>query len=101
MKLSQIEDDECQKECTYCIEPKCIRLANEKIIEDYLNDHFENEAHADDIVFGVTAGFIDLTPELTRLIESLVPVYGSSLTSLLSDPIKKQYSQFAFVYEVK
>ena len=94
-------DKSCENECKYCLEPRCERQASASLVENYLDQHFQNEAHADDIVFGVSAGFIDLTPDLTKLIESLVPTFGSSLTKLLDDPIKKQYSQFAFIYERK
>ena len=82
------------------ISPVCEKKSNSAQIADFLAKHFENEAHAEDIVFGISAGFIDLTEDLTSMLETLVPVFGRSLTSLLNDPIKKQYSQFAFIYEV-
>ena len=66
-----------------------------------MTQHFENEAHAEDIVFGISAGFIDLNEDLTSMLEDLVPIFGKSLSSLLNDPVKKQYSQFAFIYEVQ
>ena len=82
------------------ISPVCEKKSNSAQIANFLANHFENEAHAEDIVFGISAGFIDLTEDLTSMLETLVPVFGRSLTSLLNDPIKKQYSQFAFIYEV-
>ena len=80
--------------------PVCEKKSNSTQIADFLKKHFENEAHAEDIVFGISAGFIELTEDLTSMLETLVPVFGKSLTGLLDDPVKKQYSQFAFIYEV-
>ena len=82
------------------ISPVCETRSNATEISKFLTSHFENEAHVEDIVFGVSAGFINLTEDLTSLLETLVPVFGKSLSNLLDDPIKKQYSQFAFIYEV-
>ena len=93
------KSEKCQYDCNYCMEPRCEQLADAARIEQFLDQHFNNAAHADDIVFGVSAGFIELDFELTKLIESLVPIFGSSLSALLNDPIKRQFSQFAFIYE--
>ena len=48
---------------------------------------------------GFTTGFTEITKEMADYFDELVPAFGGALHSILSDPIKSNYSQWAFVVQ--
>ena len=61
-------------------------------IQAFLDD----SAEENDIVLGFTVGFVTIDQELAEFIENLVPTFEKSLSNVVNDPIKSQYSQFGF-----
>ena len=70
----------------------CIQSATTQDIQTFLDDFAEEN----DIVLGFTVGFVTIDQELAEFIENLVPTFDKSLSNVVNDQIKSQYSQFRF-----
>ena len=70
----------------------CIQSATTQDIQAFLDE----SAQDNDIILGFTVGFVTIDQDLADFIENLVPTFEKSLSNVVNDPIKSQYSQFSF-----